>query len=142
VTKFKLPELEVELEAAPIVLQLLAWEFEKLSRLWGGIEPIVTRIREKVEGSSGVHEIGRALDFRDEHPKGEFLYSHGIRSKLVEHFNRKYSRRDKKPTLLWHAFHSGNHHFHLQVPARLDTFWHATVPFEIASPGRVDYHEC
>lgn len=93
-----------------------------------GVVPTITRLKKAVDGDSGVHEAGRAIDFRDEFDKGKFLYHRPARDAFIEKMNEKYKRVDGKPTVLWHSFQphdeQGNpvgeplpHHFHIQIPA-------------------------
>lgn len=112
---------EKEFNEAPELLKKICHEFDAISQELG-VNAVVTRVKEKVEGSSGVHEAGRAVDFRDEHPKGEFLYDHDKREKIVTLLNLRYSRKDGKPTCLWHSFKGGMHHFHVQIPTELSAY--------------------
>lgn len=105
-----------EFEKAPELLKRICKEFDDFSTELG-VNAVVTRVREAVEGSSGVHEVGRAVDFRDEYDKGKFLYVHEQREKIVSLLNLRYARRDGKPTCLWHSFKGGPHHFHIQIAA-------------------------
>ena len=60
---FKEEKLQAELHSRHTLLQQMAADFESLSRSFG-IEPVVTRILERIVGSSGVHEDGRGIDFK------------------------------------------------------------------------------
>ena len=114
--RFKSALAEREFIDAPDLLRQICFDFAEMSKEMG-VEAVVTRVRQAVDGSSGVHEAGRAVDFRDEYDKGKFLYVHEQREKLVNVLNLRYSRRDNKPTCLWHSFNGGPHHFHIQIEA-------------------------
>lgn len=111
--KFKHPHLKEEFESRPETLKQMAWFFERCSMEWG-IEPVITRVLERIEGSSGVHEAGRAIDFRST------IYTEDQIVKLLDLVNRMYRRKDGKRTLIYHAFRDGAYHFHLQSPSRPD----------------------
>jgi len=116
---YKHPHLKDELENASVVLQLLAMSFELVSESLG-IIPVVTRILEKVSGSSGVHEDYRAIDFRDE-CDGKFLYEKEDIDYILNEINSKWPRNDGKPTCIHHQFQGGPYHFHLQLPREINT---------------------
>ncbi|HUR99052.1 MAG TPA: hypothetical protein VMZ26_13380 [Pyrinomonadaceae bacterium] len=119
--RFKSPETQKEFYELPTLLQVICSEFELLS--WAeGVDPVVTRVREAVVGSSGVHEAGRAVDFRDEHPTGKFAYSDEAKARIARALNRKYHRKDGKPTLLWHSFKGGPMHAHVQLAKDVSTY--------------------
>ena len=113
--KFKEPGLFNEYSELPIVLQNLAQDFDLLSGFFG-VEAVVTRVKEPIQGSSGVHEAGRAIDFRDEY-QGNFIYNSYQRVTLIKLLNDKYYRSDNHKSVISHRFQGGNLHFHLQVPA-------------------------
>lgn len=119
--KFKDEICEIEFRSLPEPLLQICVDFERLSEEFG-IEPVVTRVKEKVQGSSGVHEAGRAVDFRDEYDKNKFLYPEKVRLEIAQKLNAKYSRRDGKQTCFWHSFKGGRHHFHVQLASRLDVY--------------------
>jgi hypothetical protein len=131
--KFKKDYMKAELERSPLILQLIAFEFEQICRKFK-IEPTITRVSDAIKGSSGVHAAGRAFDIRDEFPCRVFVFEHKHRLMLVEYFNRKYERRDKKPTVLWHSFKKGPFHFHVQVAAELSAYKFITRPYESEGP--------
>ena len=110
--KFKHPHYANEFNEAPIILQIIANDFRARS-LEFGIEPVITRITEKVDGDSGVHDT-RALDFRDFH-MNKHLYTRTQRIALVSFINGKYQRTDQYEVCSHHDAGSGDH-FHLQVP--------------------------
>jgi len=104
-----------EYDEVPRRLWQIAEDFEKLSLMFK-IEPLITRILEKVEGSSGVHQFNRAIDFRDEHA-GKRLYTDAQASALCKMINLAYPRGDKYTVLMNHSFGGGPKHFHMQIPA-------------------------
>lgn len=110
---FKDPKVQAEFLKSPVLLRIIARDFALWS-LEKGIIPVMTRVLEKIDGSSGVHEDGRACDFRDEHD-GIRLYTDSQITEVVQYLNQKYVRNDDKPTALWHSFCGGPHHIHLQV---------------------------
>ena len=112
--KFKEPELEDQFKKAPLFLQRMAFDFDEESKRAFGIEGVVTRITARIEGSSGVHEDGRAIDFRNEHG-GMNLYTPDQRDYMVNYMNALYPRNDEKPTCYHHSFNNGPAHFHIQL---------------------------
>lgn len=113
--KFKTEQVEKEWLMIPFPLRIIAEDFATKSKNEYNIECTVTRILEKVNGSSGVHEDYRGLDFRDQHG-GSFLFSEAQRNEMLEYINEKYKRFDGKPSMIWHSFNGGAFHFHLQIP--------------------------
>lgn len=111
--EYKESHLPYQLEETHPLLREVARDFVLLSQFFG-VTPLATRITDAVAQESGVHPDFRGIDFRDESPKGKFLYDHDAREKIVFLLNRKYLRRDSFPTVLWHDAGTG-HHFHLQV---------------------------
>lgn len=118
--RFKTPEVENEFCVRELLCKI-AREFAEYS-LSLGVHAIMTRMLEDILGATGVHPDGRAVDFRDEYTQGSFLYTHEQREKLVTLFNSRYPRKDGKPTVLWHSFNGGPHHFHIQVPKEMATY--------------------
>ena len=114
VLKYKFPELRREFEGLPEKLREMALCFNALSAEFG-IEAVVTRVLEAVPGSSGVHEVGRAVDFRDAH-ENAFTYNEDQRLALLYYIRAKFPRGDTKKSIIWHSFNGGPHHFHLQIP--------------------------
>lgn len=108
--KYKHPHLKEEFETRSETLKQMAWFFERCSMEWG-IEPVITRVLERIDGSSGVHEAGRAIDFRSS------IYTEEQIVKLLDLVNRMYRRKDGKRTLIYHQFNGGAFHFHLQTPS-------------------------
>lgn len=116
---FKLPELLSQFEAAPLKLQEVAFYFASLSERLG-VEAVVTRIRESIPGSSGVHEAGRAIDFRDQHFIGGKLirlYTEEDVQYLTAEMNSIFTRNDGLLVCIHHSFKGGPLHFHCQIPA-------------------------
>jgi hypothetical protein len=122
---FKYDYLHKEFESRPQILKDMAHYFESLS-LSVGVDPVVTRILEKVAGSSGVHEAGRAIDFRsqyiDQNGKLKKLYSEEDVARFLDLVNTKYKRNDGRKTLIHHSFNNGPLHFHLQSGASLSLY--------------------
>lgn len=113
--KFKEPKLIAELERCSRVLLEILEDFEEISHALYGIEPMVTRVIDPINGESGVHLDRRAVDLRDQHD-GVFLYTPEQSKSLVEAINSKWKRNDGKVTCIHHSFNSGPFHFHLQIP--------------------------
>jgi len=113
---FKSEKLKEEFYSVPAMLQVMATHFEQLCVAYYKKEPVITRVREKVEGSSGVHEAGRGIDFRYEHGDEIFVSEHDAQF-LVSEMNRKFTRTDSRKTMMLHSFNGGPKHFHLQLQA-------------------------
>jgi hypothetical protein len=122
--KYKHPHLEEEFKGRSQVLKDMAFFIEKISMEWG-IDPVITRVLEKIEGSSGVHEAGRAIDFRSS------IYNEEQIVLLLDKVNTKFRRKDGKRTLIHHAFRGGAPHFHLQQSSRPDVLVIAPEPDSI-----------
>jgi len=120
---FKSPNMEKQLYNTPKELKRIAYDFEWLSKVFG-VECVVTRVTDPVEGESGVHPDGRAVDFRDE-CGGNYLYSKEDREFIVSFLNIKYARKDGKKCVIWHSFNGAPHHFHIQIPVDSSQFVHA-----------------
>ena len=114
--KWKDPKLIREYKDAPPRLQECAAAFEGLCLTVFGVNPMVTRILEKVEGSSGVHEAGRGIDFRDEHD-GKFIFEADWIGSICHVINVRFPRDDDYKVLMHHSFNDGPYHFHMQIPA-------------------------
>lgn len=112
---FKESHLQFELDQVPRFLYCIAQEFERQCMKMGQVATI-TRIFGKIEGDSGVHAAGRAIDFRDQ--VGDvFLFKQEQREYLLKTINRLFPRNDGHDTLIWHSFHDAPYHFHLQISA-------------------------
>lgn len=111
---FKDPSLEQELANSPLLLRILAEDFVNFCQKNFNKEPICTRIKEHIEGSSGVHEAYRGIDFRDQFSGTRFFMENEI-SKLLAYINSKYARNDGFPTMVHHSFQGGPFHVHLQI---------------------------
>lgn len=116
--KFKTEQSKKELEEGFVGLRQLALEFERECARYG-IEPTVTRVKGKIEGDSGVHAAGRAVDFRDQtfdaDGDAHFVFTQAQREAILKRMNERYKRPDGKPTLLWHSFKGAPSHWHLQL---------------------------
>jgi len=112
---WKHPHLNGEFLNLPIKLQLIAVDFESLSKVYFNIIPVVTRILEYIQGSTGVHEDGRACDFRIDHA-GQSLYRDDMIEGLLNMINAAHPRTDGKKVLIAHSFKGGPRHFHMQIP--------------------------
>lgn len=110
---YKFGNIQIEFQNAPLLLRIIALDFIAASNAMG-IEPIITRILEPIEGESGVHRWHRAIDFRDEF-NGLLTYNLKQASDILTYINTKYARNDKKDTLISHQFKDGPKHFHLQI---------------------------
>lgn len=115
--KFKESHLQGEYHSRHTFLQQMAADFEGLSRAFG-IEPVVTRVLEEFPGSSGVHEAGRGIDFRDEHLERR-LYKHKQVESILALINRKYARNDGFSSLIHHG---SPLHFHLQMAPTMGAY--------------------
>ena len=117
--KFKKPHMKEQFEASPKKLLEVCEVFNQLS-LKEGIEPVVTRVTDPVEGESGVHLAHRAVDFRNEFFDGKskrWLYPIETVEHIVNAINQKFPRKDGRPVALHHSFKGGSFHFHFQIPA-------------------------
>lgn len=135
---FKRKELEAEYaELSPALKEMVEY-FCKVSHFFS-VEPVVTRIFEKIDGSSGVHEDRRAIDFRDEtigpHNVRHFLYIVSARRALLESVNELFQRKDGKKSLIWHSFRGMPHHFHLQIEKWKDTESRQALHGQLSTQG-------
>ena len=116
--KYKTDDIHQQFLITPIILKVITLDFEHKS-LTFGIEPVITSIFRKKTDDSGVHELWRAIDLRDEYDNGVRrvnLYTPSQRASLVDYINLTYPRTDGFKTCIWHGFQGGPHHFHIQVP--------------------------
>jgi hypothetical protein len=117
--KFKQPHMKAQYDSRPAKLKEICEFFESLS-MGFGIDPVVTRVTDRVEGESGVHPAGRAVDFRNE-IRGEavsaFLYSEAQVQEILSRINGRYRREDGKQVCIHHSFKGMPAHFHIQIPA-------------------------
>ena len=111
--RFKEPHMQAQYLSRPSKLLEACRYFAELSEEIG-IEPVVTRVTDKVPGESGVHPAGRAVDFRDE-VGGSRLYTDEQVSSIVNAVNAKFPRDDGKLTCIHHSFNGGPLHFHIQI---------------------------
>lgn len=112
--KYKVPKLEKQLNECPLYLQYVAYSFGYKSNKMG-IQPVVTRVTDPIEGESGVHPVGRAIDFRDEYLEKNVFNENQIK-RLVKEMNEEFPRTDGKKVCIHHSFDGGPYHFHLQIP--------------------------
>lgn len=120
--KFKTPEVEKEYDLVSVFLQEMAEKLDAFSRINFNQEIIITRVREKIEGSSGVHEDGRAFDVRNEYDEGKYLYTDEEMKKMVSYMNQIYPRNDGKTTCIHHSFQGGPWHLHVQLASLTKTY--------------------
>ena len=115
--KFKSDRERDEFDRAPVILKLVANEFESLSKRFG-IEPTITRILSPVSGESGVHQDYRAIDFRD-YCDGKHTYTMDERIAIVAMINALYPRNDGFKVAIHHKIEGSVDHFHLQIPVNV-----------------------
>lgn len=115
--QFKDPKLKAELDAVTPLMREVVEAFAIYSWSKFNTPAVITRIFEPVEGESGVHQTGRAVDLRFEHA-GRTLYSLGDAMELVAYINSRFPRTDGFRTAILHSFNGGPKHFHLQVPVK------------------------
>jgi hypothetical protein len=115
---FKQPQYESQYNALPKKLIEVCEFFNKLS-LQHGVNPVVTRVTDPVEGESGVHPAHRAVDFRNQFFDGKsnkMLYPDEVVSIILDSINEKFKRDDGKLVAIHHSFKGAPFHFHLQIP--------------------------
>ena len=112
--KFKDDDIKNEFEGAPLLLQIMANDFDSYSRAYFQKEPVLTRVLEAIPGDSSVHEDYRAVDIRQEH-EGALFYTPDEEKELLNYINKKYYRNDDKPSIICHSFNGSPYHFHLQI---------------------------
>lgn len=112
--KFKNQVVADEFSKTSVFLQDMAEALDNYSQMKTGQEIIITRVREKIEGSSGVHEDNRAFDVRNEFEGGR-LYTDDQVKDLVSYMNTVYPRNDGKVTMIHHSFQGGPFHLHVQL---------------------------
>lgn len=111
--------MKEQYEMLPAKMLEVCESFNQLS-LKFGVEPTVTRVTDKVDGESGIHQLYRAVDFRNEYFDGKskrWLYPIEEVTFICDTLNKKYPRTDKKLTAIHHSFKNGPFHFHLQIMA-------------------------
>lgn len=112
---FKNEGLIIDLANSCRGLRMVALWMAEHCRLTYGRRVVCTRVLERVDGSSGVHEAGRGVDFRNEYG-GSLQFSKKEAAAICEAVNRKFPRRDGKLVAIHHSFEDGPRHFHLQIP--------------------------
>jgi len=111
---FKTPKLKKEFDGLPSRLREAFFSFcIEANRMRKA--PVITRVLAAIEGATGVHPSGRALDIRDEFC-GEHTYTEAQRTALLDAVNKQYPRPDKYDTLIHHKFKDQPAHFHMQIP--------------------------
>lgn len=116
VFEFKYPHLEDELKSVHPRLTEIVKEFSSFANQIGLI-PVITRVKDPIKGSTGIHSAGRAVDIRDEHD-GVFMFTKADRERLIAQINKKFEYLGDKKTIIWHSFEGRPHHFHIQVDHR------------------------
>ena len=119
--KFKSNEVKNEFFKTSIFLQQMGVVMDRFSQEMFGKEITITRVKEPIDGDSGVHGDNRAFDVRDEY-EGQRTYSLDEVEQILDFMNTKYRRNDAKPTCINHSFHGGPHHFHVQISAYTKTY--------------------
>ena len=121
---FKTEEIRTQFYKSPSLLRAIALDIERLSKMFG-IDPMITRVTDPVEGESGVHLDHRAVDFRVEYSddKGEIkrLYTVNQATAIEDFINRLYPRRDGFKTAIVHPSKEGLSHIHCQIYDRVKT---------------------
>jgi hypothetical protein len=118
--QFKEKKMRDQLFAANTLLLRMANQFEILSMRLGK-EAVVTRVSDYFDGESGVHLVGRGIDFRDDH-MGKRLYTDDEAEKLCKNMNNTFERYDGKHTCIHHSFYGAPVHFHIQVAADFSAY--------------------
>lgn len=119
--KFKEDYMQAQLTETPPLLQEMALSFESTCKSVSGIEPLVTRVSDAVQGDSGVHEAKRAFDVRDEF-EGKNLFTAEHVKSIVDQMNAEYPRTDGKQTCIHHSFQGMPFHFHVQMAADMKAY--------------------
>jgi len=112
---FKHPNIELEFQNAPLMVQFVVLRFVELSVTMYGIQPVITRILDPVAGESGVHNQYRAADVRNEF-MGIHMYTKEQSDTLVMLINQEFRRIDGFETVIMHSFKGNPAHFHFQTP--------------------------
>jgi hypothetical protein len=113
--KFKENHLIEQYENSPALLKVIVRSFECMSQEFG-VDPVITRITDRVKGESGVHPANRAIDIRSQFG-GASLYTDTQILALVNYINAIYMRKDNYHTIIHHSFNGGPYHFHIQIPS-------------------------
>lgn len=111
---FKDSRLKEEFESTPLLLQLITKDLAHFCETTFNKDVIITRVLEKIEGSSGVHEDSRAVDIRNQHDE-KFFFTELEIAPMLDYLNNKYYRNDGKPTAIHHSFCGGPLHIHIQI---------------------------
>lgn len=113
--------LKSEFDESPLLLQIIVKDLALFCLENFSINITITRVLEKIEGATGVHQDHRAVDIRDEHA-GEFVFKQEEIDKLLAYINQKYYRNDGKPTAIHHSFNGGPKHIHVQIASTTKTY--------------------
>lgn len=119
--KFKSELIEKEFHEVSLILQYMVNLLDEHSKEKTGQEIIVTRVKEKIKGSSGVHEENRAVDVRSEFEGGQ-LYTEDQVKEMLTFMNSVWPRNDGKVTMIHHSFKGGPKHFHIQLATLTTTY--------------------
>lgn len=114
--KFKSDIVQNEFFSTTIFLQQMAIDMDNYCKKRFNKEIFITRVKEKVEGATAVHDDGRAFDVRSEFEGVKLFDSFEVAS-ILDFMNTKYRRNDKIPTCIHHSFNGGPYHFHVQIAA-------------------------
>lgn len=117
---FKTESAHEQYPKLPPLLRHMMDELSEMCSTWN-IEPFCTRVADPVTGDSGVHEVYRAIDIRDQFD-GEHVFTEDQIGQVVSYFNDKYRRTDGKPTCLYHSFQGGPYHLHFQQAPALSRY--------------------
>lgn len=118
--QFKNKDLKGQFLRLPKILQDIAI---RMNHLFQDLNKpmVITRIFGKIEGSSGVHEAGRAFDVRneyfDEHGKQKRLLNEDEVAFVIGEISKDFPRRDHVSRIIHHSFNGGPYHFHVQCGA-------------------------
>ncbi len=115
---FKAEHMESQYRERPKRLKEIIEFFDAICESRGK-EAVITRVTDPVDGESGVHPAGRAVDCRNEtryKTECAFLFSLAEAKEIEELINRKFPRKDGKKTCIHHSFDGGPYHFHFQIP--------------------------
>lgn len=119
--RFKAPSLKNEFDESPLLLQIIVKDLALFAYENFQIPITITRVLEKIEGATGVHQDHRAVDIRDEHA-GQHTFTEDQIKELLAYINNKYYRNDGKPTAIHHSFDGGPFHIHVQIAAQTKTY--------------------
>lgn len=119
--KFKKAEYWNELKQCGVWLETLANDVDDFCLRNFGKELVITRVLERVEGESGVHQEHRAFDARSQTADGEYFTAKEIED-ILTYVNDKYKRCDGYRTVIHHSFNGGPKHLHFQLSALMQNY--------------------